>query len=109
MACHSAGADKLVGPGLAGVMTTAGPTHTDPVNYGGNLPNGQPRTAAALLAASRHVRRDDARLASRTDASRAGVARRLSGQGLPAQRWPAQVRRPADALRRRAGAYFARS
>lgn len=50
MACHSAGTDKLVGPGLAGVMTTAGPTHTDPVNYGGNLPNGQPRTEENIAA-----------------------------------------------------------
>ncbi len=50
VACHSTGTEKLVGPGLAGVMTTAGPTHTDPVDYKGNLPNGQPRTEENIAA-----------------------------------------------------------
>jgi cytochrome c len=44
LACHSTGVDKLVGPGLAGVMTTAGPVYPEGVNYRRNLPNGQPRT-----------------------------------------------------------------
>lgn len=43
-ACHSVGTDKIVGPGLAGVTTSNGPTHTDKVDYKGNLPNGQART-----------------------------------------------------------------
>jgi cytochrome c len=50
LACHSTGVDKLVGPGLAGVMTTAGPVYPDGVNYRGNLPNGQPRTEENIAA-----------------------------------------------------------
>lgn len=50
VACHSTGTNKMVGPGLAGAMTTAGPTHTDPVDYNGNLPNGQPRTEENIAA-----------------------------------------------------------
>lgn len=50
VACHATGTEKLVGPGLAGAMTTAGPTHTDPVDYKGNLPNGQPRTEENIAA-----------------------------------------------------------
>lgn len=43
-ACHSTGTNKMVGPGLAGVMTTVGPVHDAGVTYNGNLPNGKPRT-----------------------------------------------------------------
>jgi len=50
LACHSTGVDKLVGPGLAGVMTTAGPVYPEGVNYRGNLPNGQPRTEENIAA-----------------------------------------------------------
>lgn len=50
LACHSTGTDKLVGPGLAGVMTTAGPVYPEGVNYRGNLPNGQPRTEENIAA-----------------------------------------------------------
>lgn len=50
LACHSVGVDKLVGPGLAGVMTTAGPVYPEGVNYGGKLPNGQPRTEENIAA-----------------------------------------------------------
>jgi len=50
MACHSTGTDKLVGPGLAGVMTTAGPVYPEGVDYKGNLPNGQPRTEENVAA-----------------------------------------------------------
>lgn len=42
--CHNTTTEKLVGPGLAGVMTAAGPVHTDPVDYNGKLPNGKART-----------------------------------------------------------------
>lgn len=42
--CHTITTEQLVGPGLAGVMTTEGPTHPEGVSYNGNLPNGQPRT-----------------------------------------------------------------
>lgn len=50
IACHAVGTDKLVGPGLAGVMTTAGPVYPEGVNYRGNLPNGQPRTEENIAA-----------------------------------------------------------
>ncbi|GIW01676.1 cytochrome c family protein [Roseiflexus sp.] len=50
LACHSTGTDKLVGPGMAGVMTTAGPVYPEGVNYRGNLPNGQPRTEENIAA-----------------------------------------------------------
>ncbi|MCS6842215.1 MAG: c-type cytochrome [Roseiflexus sp.] len=50
LACHSTGTDKLVGPGLAGVMTTAGPVYPEGVDYGGKLPNGQPRTEENIAA-----------------------------------------------------------
>lgn len=50
LACHSTGVDKLVGPGLAGVMTTAGPVYPEGVNYGGKLPDGQPRTEENIAA-----------------------------------------------------------
>jgi cytochrome c len=49
-ACHTAGTVKLIGPGMAGVMTTAGPVHTDSVTYNGNLPNGSPRTEENIAA-----------------------------------------------------------
>lgn len=42
--CHAVTTTKLVGPGLAGVLTVAGPTYPAGVDYGGALPNGQPRT-----------------------------------------------------------------
>ena len=42
--CHAVTTTKLVGPGLAGVLTVAGPTYPEGVDYGGALPNGQPRT-----------------------------------------------------------------
>jgi cytochrome c len=42
--CHNATTEKLVGPGLAGVMTVAGPVHADAVDYNGKLPNGNART-----------------------------------------------------------------
>lgn len=50
LACHSTGTDKLVGPGMAGVMTTAGPIYPEGVNYGGKLPNGQPRSEENIAA-----------------------------------------------------------
>lgn len=50
LACHSTSTDKLVGPGLAGVMTTAGPVYPEGVNYRGNLPNGQPRNEENIAA-----------------------------------------------------------
>ncbi len=49
-ACHAASTEQLVGPGLAGVMDQAGPTHATSVSYGGRLPNGQPRTEEHVAA-----------------------------------------------------------
>lgn len=40
--CHSIGADKIVGPGLAGIVNGNGP-------YGENLPNGKPINDANLI------------------------------------------------------------
>jgi cytochrome c len=50
VACHSTGTVQLVGPGLAGVLTAAGPVHPAGIDYGGNLPNGQLRTEEAMAA-----------------------------------------------------------
>jgi cytochrome c len=49
-ACHATTTEQLVGPGLAGVMDQAGPTHATSVSYAGRLPNGQPRTEEQLAA-----------------------------------------------------------
>jgi cytochrome c2 len=49
-ACHSTGTDKKVGPGLAGLFALGGPTLPDGVDYGGNLPNGQPINAENVAA-----------------------------------------------------------
>jgi len=48
--CHATTTQKLVGPGLAGVMTAGGPTYPDGVDYGYALPNGQPRTEETIAA-----------------------------------------------------------
>lgn len=48
--CHAITSDKLVGPGLAGLFVGSGPKLPDGVDYGGNLPNGQPRTEESIAA-----------------------------------------------------------
>ncbi len=40
--CHNTSTQKLVGPGLAGLFDSGGPTLPDGVDYGGKLPNGRP-------------------------------------------------------------------
>lgn len=50
MGCHTTGTDQMVGPGLAGSLSPAGPVHPAGVDYGGSLPNGQPRTEEAMAA-----------------------------------------------------------
>ena len=42
--CHNVTTEQLVGPGLAAVMTVAGPVHANGVDYSGKLPNGNART-----------------------------------------------------------------
>lgn len=44
VACHRTDTQQLVGPGLAGVTTAAGPLYPAGVDYSGKLPNSQPRT-----------------------------------------------------------------
>jgi cytochrome c len=48
--CHASTAEKLVGPGLAGLFVGSGPRLPDGVDYGGNLPNSQPRTEENVAA-----------------------------------------------------------
>jgi cytochrome c len=48
--CHAVTTQKLVGPGLAGVMTAGGPTYPEGIEYGYALPNGSPRTEENLAA-----------------------------------------------------------
>ncbi|HNP88932.1 MAG: cytochrome c [Chloroflexi bacterium SZAS-1] len=48
--CHNTSTQKLVGPGLAGLFEPGGPTLSDGVDYGGNLPNGRPITEANVAA-----------------------------------------------------------
>lgn len=45
-ACHTTSTRRLVGPGLAGLFEPGGPELPSGVDYGGNLPNGQPITDA---------------------------------------------------------------
>lgn len=45
-ACHSAGREYLVGPGMAGMFSAEGPTLMPGVSYKGMLPNARPRTEA---------------------------------------------------------------
>jgi cytochrome c len=50
IACHRTDTQLLVGPGLAGVVSPAGPVRPAGVDYGSALPNGQPRTEENLAA-----------------------------------------------------------
>ncbi len=42
--CHTTTQETTIGPGLAGLFGPGGPTLPPGVDYGGNLPNGQPIT-----------------------------------------------------------------
>lgn len=48
--CHAITDEVRVGPGLAGLFGPGGPTLPSGVDYGGNLPNGQPITVESVKA-----------------------------------------------------------
>ena len=48
--CHNTNTSQLVGPGLAGVMTVAGPDYPNGVSYDGKLANGADRTEENIAA-----------------------------------------------------------